>query len=77
MLVHSTSLWHQFILVILAEENSGNILVFKITAGHITLVGVSPTGWQPQTINLYDGFVCQDDVVVVAVTSDYRLERTD
>ena len=22
-------------------------------------------------------FVCQDDVVVVAVTSDYRLERSD
>ena len=25
MLVHSTSPWHQFLLVILAEENSGNI----------------------------------------------------
>ena len=25
---------------------------------------------RPQTINLYDGFVCHDAVVVVAVTSD-------
>ena len=24
----------------------------------------------PQTINLYDGFVCHDAVVVVAVTTD-------
>ena len=32
---------------------------------------------RPQTINLYDGFVCHDDVVVVASTSDYRLGRSD
>ena len=25
---------------------------------------------RPQTINLYDGFVCHDTVVVVALTSD-------
>ena len=32
---------------------------------------------RPQTINLYDGFVCHDDVVVVASTSDYWLGRSD
>ena len=28
---------------------------------------------RPQTINLYDGFICHDDVVVVASTSDYSI----
>ena len=32
---------------------------------------------RPQTINLYDGFVCHDDVIVVASTTDYRLGRSD
>ena len=33
---------------------------------------------RPQTINLYDIFVCHDDDdVVAASTSDYRLGRSD
>ena len=32
---------------------------------------------QPQTIMSYDGFVCQDDVMVFAATSNYRLGCSD
>ena len=43
--------------------------------GHV-VAGSLVLSW-PHTINLYNGFVCHDDVVVVAVTSDYQLERSD
>ena len=36
----------------------------------ITLQYTLVTLGQPHTMNLYDGFICQDTVVVVAVTSD-------
>ena len=39
-------------------------------SGVVLLDGCRISLSRPQAINLYDGFVCHDAVVVVAVTSD-------